>query len=181
MPSTILNFSHQSRTSFGDASAARVTSDEKTVDWSSHRIDGFLQLEVTALPTVILRDGVAARAHGRGRWRCCCAHLGGQVGGHRVDPNPGRVFPGARHARRLPGLPSPSVPPTSRTTRVTSDANERGWSTIVFSGTQPGLQDFAAHVDRYLLRQVAVEIADRHLEAAVAPPVRVAAILGPSR
>ena len=53
-----------------------------------------------------------------------------EVAGHRVDVV-GQVLPGAGDASTSAWPPSlPSVP-TSRATRVTSDANELSWSTIV--------------------------------------------------
>ena len=55
----------------------------------------------------------------------------------------------------------PSVP-TSRATRVTSAANERSCSTIVFSVSFEQ-QNLAAHVDGDLLRQVAAGDGGRHL------------------
>jgi hypothetical protein len=58
-------------------------------------------------------------------------HLPGEVRGHRVDVV-GEVFPGAADAGHFAWPPSlPSVP-TSRATRVTSAANDRSCSTIVF-------------------------------------------------
>ena len=56
----------------------------------------------------------------------------------------------------------PSLPsvPTSRATRVTSDAKELSWSTIVLMVLQ--LEDFAPHIDRDLPRKVAVRHGGGH-------------------
>ena len=58
----------------------------------------------------------------------------------------------------------PSLPsvPTSRATRVTSEANELSWSTIVLIGVLE-LEDLALDVDGDLLRQVAVGDGRGHL------------------
>ena len=70
----------------------------------------------------------------------------------QVPPTPGTyAWP--------PSLPSV---PTSRATRVTSEANERSWSTITLMVSFSS-QDLAAHVDRDLLRQVAVGHRGGHL------------------
>ena len=70
------------------------------------------------------------------------------------------------HVPATPGTCAwpPSLPsvPTSRATRVTSAANALSWSTIVLMRLLE-LQDLAAHVDRDLLRQVAVGDGGRHL------------------
>ena len=70
---------------------------------------------------------------------------------------------------QVPDTPStrawpPSLPsvPTSRATRVTSDANERSWSTIVLM-VFFSVEELALHVDRDLLRQVALGHRGRHL------------------
>ena len=55
----------------------------------------------------------------------------------------------------------PSVP-TSRATRVTSEANERSCSTIVLM-VSLSCENLAAHIDGDLLRQVAVGDGDRDL------------------
>ncbi len=88
-----------------------------------HRVDGVFQLENFALHVDrdLLRQ--VAGGHGRGH-RGDVAHLGRQIAGHEVHAV-GQVFPRARHAFHSAWPPSfPSVP-TSRATRVTSEANER--------------------------------------------------------
>ncbi len=54
----------------------------------------------------------------------------------------------------------PSVP-TSRATRVTSEANDRSWSTIVLIGVFQ-FENFPLHVHGDLLGQVAVRHGGRH-------------------
>ena len=58
----------------------------------------------------------------------------------------------------------PSLPsvPTSRATRVTSEAKELSWSTIDVDGVLQ-LEDLALHVDGDLLRQVAARHGGGHL------------------
>jgi hypothetical protein len=81
------------------------------------------------------------------------ADLRGQVRRHRVH-RVGQVLPGAGDAEHV-GLAAerPSVP-TSRATRVTSPAKALSWSDHRVDGFLE-LQDFARHVHRDLLRQVA--------------------------
>ena len=88
-----------------------------------HRIDGVLQLENFALH--VDRDLLRQVAVGHGRRHGGdVAHLGRQVAGHEVHAV-GQVFPRAGHAFHAAWPPSlPSVP-TSRATRVTSEANDR--------------------------------------------------------
>ena len=86
-----------------------------------HRVDGFLELQNFAADV----DGDLARqvavGDGDGHFGDV-AHLAGQVRRHRVDVV-GEVLPGAGDARHSAWPPSlPSVP-TSRATRLTSDAN----------------------------------------------------------
>src|SRR5262249_24080390 len=93
------------------------------------RVDGFLQLQDFAgdVHCDLLRQ-VAA-----GDGRCDVrdvAHLGGQVAAHEVHAV-GEVLPRPGTPRPCAGpLTLPSVP-TSRATRVTSEAKPFNWSTIV--------------------------------------------------
>ena len=90
------------------------------------------------------------------------ADLGGEVARHEVDAvgqSPSRC---RRHRARCAWPPSlPSVP-TSRATRVTSEANELSWSTIVLMGVLE-LENFAAHVDGDFAGQVAAGDGGGHL------------------
>ena len=88
-----------------------------------HVVDGVGQLGDLALgldDQLALEVAVGDRGHDLGD----AAHLGGQVGGHEVDVV-GEVLPGAGHALAPAAWP-PSLPsvPTSRATRVTSEAKE---------------------------------------------------------
>ena len=83
------------------------------------------------------------------------AHLAGQVRGHGVDVV-GEVLPGAADALDLGLAAELAFEPTSRATRVTSEAKELSWSTIVDGVLE--LEDLALHVDGDLLGKVA----DRH-------------------
>ena len=99
------------------------------VELVDHRVDRVLQLEDLALDV----DGdlavqVAAR-HGGGDLGDV-ADLRGEVRAHRVD-RVGEVLPGAGHAGHHGLHAEPASVPTSRATRVTSEANERSCSTIV--------------------------------------------------
>ena len=122
------------------------------VELVHHRVDRVLELENLALD--VDRDLAREVALGDGRRDLRdVAHLRREVRGQQVDVV-GEVLPragDARHAAWPPSLPSV---PTSRATRVTSAANDRSWSTIVFSGVFEE-QDLAADVDRDLLGQVA--------------------------
>ena len=87
-----------------------------------HRVDGVLELEDLALHVdgdllrqVALRDG---RRHVRD-----VSHLARQVAGHRVHVV-GQVLPRAGDAAHLGLTAELSFVPTSRATRVTSEANE---------------------------------------------------------
>src|SRR5205085_1906299 len=94
-----------------------------------HGVDGVLQLEHVGLH--VHRDllGQVTARHGR-RHFGDVAHLRREVAGHEVH-GVGQVLPRTRAARHLRLAPSlPSVP-TSRATRVTSEAKPFSWSTIV--------------------------------------------------
>ena len=131
------------------------------IELIGHRIDGVLQLENFALHV----DGdlarqVAAR-HGGGHLGDV-AHLCRQVAGHRVD-RVGQVLPGAGDARHV-GLAAEAAFGADLAGNARHLAGEA--VELVDHGVQRFLQlkDFAAHVDRDLLRQVAVGDRDRHLD-----------------
>ena len=134
--------------------ATRVTSAANDVELVHHRVDGVLQLENFALHVdrdfvrqVAVRDG--------GGHLGDVADLAGEVARPWKFTRVGQVLPRAGDAGTSAWPPSlPSVP-TSRATRVTSEANERSWSTIVLMVFFE-LQNFAVHIDRDFLRQVAV-------------------------
>ena len=140
--------------------ATRVTSEAKRVELVHHRVDGVLQLEdFAAHVDGDLARQVAAR-HG-GRHLGDVAHLVGQVAAieltesvrsFQVPATPGTMRLAAelavgadlaRHARHFRGERAQLV-----------DHRVDGFLE---------LQDFAAHVDGDLLRQVAVGDGDRHL------------------
>jgi hypothetical protein len=111
--------------------ATRVTSDAKAVELVDHGVDGVLELEDLALHLDgdLLRQ-VAARH--RRRHLGDVADLRGEVGRHRVHVV-GQILPVPATPRTVAWPPSlPSVP-TSRATRVTSEAKEASCSTIVFT------------------------------------------------
>ena len=91
------------------------------VELVHHGVDGVLQLQDLALGVGGDLAREVAAGHGGGHLGDV-ADLGGEVGGHRVDVV-GQVLPGAGR-RRAPGAWPPSLPsvPTSRATRVTSEA-----------------------------------------------------------
>ena len=110
--------------------ATRVTSAAKAFSWSTIVLMVFFSSQNFALH--VHRDlarQVAAR-HGR-RHFGDVAHLAGQVAWPSTFTLSVRSF----HVPATPGTTAwpPSLPsvPTSRATRVTSEANERSWSTIV--------------------------------------------------
>ena len=100
--------------------ATRVTSRRERVSWSTIVLSVFLSSQISPFTsTVIFARQVAARDGGRDLGDV--AHLRREVAGHRVHVV-GEVLPRARDARHVAWPPSlPSVP-TSRATRVTSDA-----------------------------------------------------------
>ena len=133
--------------------ATRVTSRGEGVELIDHRVDGVLQLEDFA-PDV---DGDLARqvAAGDGGGHLGdVAHLGGQVAGHGVD-GVGQVLPGAGDARHL-GLAAELAFGAD----FAGDARDfRGEGAQLVDHGVDGffqLEDFAAHVDGDLAREVAV-------------------------
>ena len=108
---------------------------------------------------MILRRQVAAR-HGRRHLRDV-AHLVGEVAAHRVH-GVGQVFPGAGDARHQRLTAQLAVG-----AHLARHARHfRGEGTQLVHHRVDGfleLQDFAAHVDGDLLRQVAVRHRDRHV------------------
>ena len=73
-----------------------------------------------------------------------------------------KIFPGACNTRTSAWPPSlPSVP-TSRATRVTSDANELNWSTMVLIGVLQ-LQNFALDIHGNFLGQISVRNGCRYV------------------
>jgi hypothetical protein len=130
------------------------------VELIHHRVDGVFQFENFALH--IHRDLARQIAAGHGRRHFGdVAHLRRQVAGHGVD-RVGQILPGSATPGTLACPPSRPSEPTSRATRVTSAANERNCSTMVFSVFFE-LQNFAAHVHRDLARQIAVGNGRRNL------------------
>ena len=140
--------------------ATRVTSRGEGVELVDHRVDGVLQLQNFARHV----DGDLARqvaARDGGRHLRDVAHLRGQVAAHRVD-RVGQVLPGAGdagHDRLAAELAFGAD--------LARDARHfRGERAQLIDHRVDGfleLQDFAAHVDGDLLRQVAVGDGDRHL------------------
>ena len=109
--------------------ATRVTSAANDRSWSTIVLIVFFSSRISPFTsTVILRDRSPLR-HGR-RHFGDVAHLRREVRAHRVH-RVGEVFPGARHARHDGLAAEPPSVPTSRATRVTSDAKDRNCSTIV--------------------------------------------------
>ena len=129
--------------------ATRVTSEANELQLVHHRVDRVLQLEDLALHVDrdLLRQ--VALGHRLGHVGDV-AHLAGEVAGHEVDVV-GQVLPGAGHAAAPSAWP-PSLPsvPTSRATRVTSEANELELVHHRVDGVLE-LEDLALHVDRDLL------------------------------
>ena len=146
--------------------ATRVTSEANPLSWSTIVLIVFFSSRIS--PLHIHRDLLRQVAVGHRRGHLGdVAHLVGEVAGHQVHAV-GQVLPGARDALTCAWPPSlPSVP-TSRATRVTSEANALSWSTIVlivfFSSRISPL-----HVRRDLLRQVAVGHRRRHRRRCCAP------------
>ena len=129
------------------------------VELIHHRVDGVLQLENFALHV----DGdlarqVAAR-HG-GRHLGDVAHLRGEVGRQQVDVV-GQVLPGAGDARHHRLAAEPAVGAD-----LARDARHFGGegAQLLDHGVERFLeqQDFAAHVHRDLLRQIAAGDGGRH-------------------
>ena len=140
--------------------ATRVTSAAKALSWSTIVLMVFFSSRISPFTsTVILRDRSprATAVVTSAMLRTCVVRLAASrltlsVRSFQVPATPGTT---AWPPRR------PSVP-TSRATRVTSPANERSCSTIVFERFLQQ-QDLAAHVDGDLLRQVAAGDGGRHL------------------
>ena len=148
-----------SRPSVPTSRATRVTSPANAFSWSTIVLSVFLSARISPLTsTAILRDrspratAVATSA----MLRTCAVRLLAieltlSVRSFHVPATPGTcAWP--------PSLPSV---PTSRATRVTSDANAFSWSTIVLmvflsSSTSP------LHVDGDLAREVAARHGRRH-------------------
>ncbi len=129
------------------------------VELVHHGVDGLLELEDFAAHVHGDLLGEVAVGDGRGHLGDV-AHLPGEVAGHRVDAI-GQVLPRAAHAGTWAWPPSlPSVP-TSRATRVTSEAKDE----LIHHGIDGVLQleDFAAHVHGDLARQVATRHRRGHL------------------
>ena len=110
--------------------ATFVTWSAKVASVSIMLVDGVGERGDLALGVdreLALQVAVGDRGHDLGD----AAHLAGQVGGHQVDVV-GQVLPGAGDARAPAAWP-PSLPsvPTSRATRVTSEAKALSWSTMV--------------------------------------------------
>ena len=109
--------------------ATRVTSEANDVQLIDHRVDGVLQLEDLAAHV----DGDLLRqvaVGDRGGDLGDVAHLAGQVAGHRVDVV-GEVLPRAGDAAHLGLAAELAFGADFAATRVTSDANDSSWSTIV--------------------------------------------------
>ena len=103
--------------------ATRVTSAAKAFSWSTMVLIVFFELEDFAFHVHgDLPRQVAAGDNG-GHFRDV-ADLGRDVAAHGVD-RIGQVFPGAGHPGTTAWTPSRPSVPTSRATRVTSEAKER--------------------------------------------------------
>ena len=100
--------------------ATRVTSEAKALSWSTIVLMVFFSSRISPFTsTVILRDRSPLRDGGGHVGDV--ADLAGEVVGHRVDVV-GQILPRAGHAGTCAWPPSlPSVP-TSRATRLTSEA-----------------------------------------------------------
>ncbi len=124
-----------------------------------HRIDRIFEFENFALHVDGDLLGQVAIGHGGGHFGDV-TDLTGEVSGHEVHVV-GQVFPSSGDAFTSACPPSfPSVP-TSRATRVTSEANELK---LIDHRVDRVLQleNFALHVDGDLLRQVTVGHGGRH-------------------
>src|SRR6185312_6935818 len=118
-----------------------------------HRVDRVLELEDLALG--VGRDLLAEVAVGdRGGDLGDVAHLPGQVVRHQVDVVR-QVLPRARHARDL-GLPAELAVGADLARHARDLAGERVEVVDHLVDGHLQLEDLAAHVDRDLLRQVAV-------------------------
>ena len=132
----------------------------KTVELIDHRVDGFLQLQDFALHV----DGDLAReiaAGHRRRHRRDVADLGRKIRGHGID-RVGQVFPGSADARHH-GLAAESAFGADFAGHARHFRRERPELVDHRIDGLLELQDFAAHVDRDLLRKVAVGHGDRHV------------------
>jgi hypothetical protein len=145
----------------------------EAVELVDHRVDGFLQLEDLALDVdrdlarqVAARD---RRGHGRD-----VAHLGRQVGRHRVD-RIGQVLPRAGHPRH-DGLPAEAAVGADLARDPRHLRGERAQLVDHRVGRFLELQDLAADVDGDLLRQVAVGDGDRDVGDVATCAVRLPAI-----
>ena len=131
----------------------------EAVELVDHRVDGFFELQDLAAHV----DGDLARqiaAGDGGRHLGDVAHLGGEVAGHRVD-RVGQVLPGAGDARHLR-----LAAELAFGADLAGDAGHLGGEGVelvdhrierVFQ-----LENFAAHVDRDLAREVAAGDGGRH-------------------
>src|SRR5829696_4970894 len=138
--------------------ATRVTSDANEDSWSTMMFTVFFSSRISPFTsTVIFRDRspLATAVVTAAMLRTWAVRL------------PAMPFTESVRSFHVPLTPStracpPSFPsvPTSRATRVTSDANERNWSTIVLMVLQ--FEEFALHVHRDLAGEVAVRHGGRH-------------------
>ena len=140
--------------------ATRLTSAANALQLVHHRVDGFLQLEDLAAD--VHRDllGQVAVGHGH-RHLGDVAHLRGEVVGHRVDVV-GEVLPRAGHAghRRL------ATELAFGADLARHAAHFAGERVQLVHHRVDGvlqLEDFAAHLDRDLLGEVAAGHGRRHL------------------
>jgi hypothetical protein len=132
----------------------------ETVELVDHRVDRFLQLQHFAAH--VDRDLARQVALGdRGRHLGDVAHLRGQIRRKRVD-RVGQVLPRASHARhdRLAAELAFGADFARHARDFRSEAAQLVDHRV---DSLLQLQDFAAHVDRDLARQVAVRDGDRHL------------------
>ncbi len=122
------------------------------VELVHHRVDGVLQLENFALHVHRDLARQVAAGHGRGHFGDV-AHLAGQVAGHGVD-RVGQVLPGAGHAGHV-GL---AAQPAFGADFARHARHFAGEAVELVHHRVEGffeLQNFAAHVDGDLARQVA--------------------------
>ena len=139
--------------------ATRVTSEANDVELVHHGIDGVFQLEnFAAHVDRDLARQVAAR-HG-GRHMGDVAHLVGEVAAHGVH-RVGQILPGAGDARH-DGLAAELAVGADLARHARHFRGERAQLIDHRIDGFLELQNFAAHVDGDLLRQVAVGDRDRH-------------------
>ena len=140
--------------------ATRVTSEANELSWSTMMLSVFFNSRISPFTSTVIFFDRSPLATAVATWailrtwlvKLLAIKFTLSVRSFHVPPTP---FTSAWP----PSFPSV---PTSRATRVTSDAKEFNWSTIDVDGVFQ-LQNFALHVDGDFLRQVAVGHGRRHL------------------